>query len=90
VAVPRFSAVVPPGRLIADKVYDVDSLRNRLKARRIKGVIPSTAARTVPRPLDRAACRRRKLIERAFEIQLRHRATAEMCPGANIVMPPRV
>ena len=47
-AVPLLSAVEPPKRLIADKAYDVDSLRNWLKARRIKAVIPSTATRTLP------------------------------------------
>jgi transposase len=65
-AVPLLSAVEPPKRLIADKAYDVDSLRNWLKARRIKAVIPSTATRTVPYPLDRVAYRRRNLIERLF------------------------
>ena len=65
-AVPLLSAVEPPKRLIADKAYDVDSLRKWLKARRIKAVIPSTATRTVPYPLDRVAYRRRNLIERLF------------------------
>jgi len=65
-AVPLISAVVPSRRLIADKAYDVDSLRRWLKARRIRAVIPSTAARTVPHPFDRVAYRRRNLIERLF------------------------
>ena len=65
-AVPLLSAVEPPKRLIADKAYDVDSLRNWLKAHRIKAVIPSTATRTVPYSLDRVAYRRRNLIERLF------------------------
>jgi transposase len=65
-AVPLLSGVAPPRHLIADKAYDVDSLRRWLKARRIRAVIPSTAARTVPYPLDRAAYRRRNLIERLF------------------------
>ncbi len=65
-AVPLLNAVEQPKRLIADKAYDVDSLRNWLKARRIKAVIPSTATRTVPYPLDRVAYRRRNLIERLF------------------------
>lgn len=56
---PLLAAVAPPKRLIADKAYDVDSLRTWLKTRRIKAVIPSTATRTVPYPLDRAAYRRR-------------------------------
>jgi len=63
---PRLSAIAPPGRLIADKAHDVDSRRGWLKARRIRAVIPSTATRTVPYPLDRGACRRRNRIERRF------------------------
>jgi len=65
-AVPLLGAVTPPKHLIADKAYDADSLRNWLKFRRIKAVIPSTATRTVPYPLDRAVYRRRNLIERLF------------------------
>ena len=65
-AVPLITAVVAPKRLIADKAYDVDSLRQWLKARRIKAVIPSTATRTIPYPLNRTAYRRRNLIERLF------------------------
>lgn len=65
-AVPLLGAVAPPGRLIADKAYDVDGPRRWLKARRVKAVIPSTATRTVPYPLDRAADRRRNRIERLF------------------------
>jgi transposase len=52
--------------LIADKAYDLDSLRRWLKARRIRAVIPSTATRTLPYPLNRSAYRRRNLIERLF------------------------
>lgn len=63
---PLLGAVAPPRRLIADKAYDADGLRAWLKARRIKAVIPSTATRTVPYPLDRTAYRRRNLIERLF------------------------
>ena len=64
---PLLAAVARPNRLIADKAYDADSLRNWLKIRRtIKAVIPSTATRTVPHPLDRAVYRRRNLIERLF------------------------
>ena len=65
-ALPLLTAVAPPKRLIADKAYDVESLRRWLKERRAKAVIPSTASRTVPYPLDRAAYRRRNLIERLF------------------------
>ena len=55
-----------PNSLIADEAYDADSLRNWLKIRRIKAVIPSTATRTVPYPLDRVVYRRRNFIERLF------------------------
>ncbi len=65
-ALPLIAAVAPPKRLIADKAYDVDSLRGWLKACRIKAVIPSTATRTVPYPLNRTVYRRRNLIERLF------------------------
>jgi transposase len=65
-AVPLLAAVASPNCLIADKAYDADSLRNWLKIRRIKAVIPSTATRTVPYALERAVYRRRNLIERLF------------------------
>src|SRR5260370_31201236 len=65
-AVPLLSTVTSPKHLIADKAYDADSLRNWLKTRRIKAVIPSTATRTVPYPLDRAVYRPRNLIERLW------------------------
>ena len=64
--VPLLDAVARPKRLIGDKAYDVESLRTWLKARRIKSVIPSTATRTVPYPLDRVAYRHRNRIERLF------------------------
>jgi len=66
VATALLSQVTPPKRLLADKAYDADSLRHWLKARRIKAVIPSTASRTTPYPLDRPAYRRRNVIERLF------------------------
>jgi transposase len=65
-ALPLLRAVTSPKRLIGDKAYDVDSLRRWLKERRVKAVIPSSANRTVPYPLDRTAYRRRNLIERLF------------------------
>jgi transposase len=65
-ALPLLSALSPPKCLIADKAYDADSLRAWLRARHIQAVIPSTASRTIPCPLDRKACARRHLIERLF------------------------
>jgi transposase len=65
-ALPLLGAVTAPKRLIADKAYDAESLRRWLKARRIKAVIPSTATRTRPYPLDRRIYRCRNQIERLF------------------------
>jgi transposase len=65
-AVPLLNASAPSRRLIADKAYDAESLRKWLDAKRITAVIPSTATRTVPYPLDRRAYRRRNVIERLF------------------------
>ena len=63
-AVPLLGAVVPPRRLIADRAYDADGLRRWLDERRVEAVIPSTASRTKPYPLDRRAYRRRNVVER--------------------------
>lgn len=65
-APPLLQAVARPRRLIADKAYDADSLRRWLKEGRTKAVIPSTATRTVPYPLDHRAYKRRDVIERLF------------------------
>lgn len=65
-ALSLLGAVTAPKRLIADKAYDAEGLRRWLKARRIEAVIPSTATRTKPYPLDRGAYRRRNRIERLF------------------------
>ncbi|MEN2710389.1 transposase [Sphingomonas sp. NPDC092331] len=66
VAIPLLSRATPARRLLADKAYDADSLRNWLKQRRIKPVIPSTASRRKPYPLDKRIYRRRNVIERLF------------------------
>ena len=60
------AAVEAPKRLIADKAYDAEHFRNWLAQRRIKAVIPSTASRRTPYPIDRNAYRRRNVIERLF------------------------
>ena len=59
-AVPLLGAVAKPKRLLADKAYDADSLRRWLKQRKIR------ASRRTPYPLDRAAYKRRNVIERMF------------------------
>ena len=65
-AIPLLERSKPDKRLIADKAYDADSLRNWLKQNKINPVIPSTAARKTPYPLDRKAYKRRNVIERLF------------------------
>jgi len=55
-----------PRRLIADKAYDAEHFRTWLAERRVKAVIPSTASRRTPYPIDRNAYRRRNVIERLF------------------------
>jgi transposase len=65
-AIPLLAAVDKPKRLLADKAYDADSFRNWLKRRKIKAVIPSTATRRTPYPLDQKTYRRRNVIERMF------------------------
>ena len=65
-AIPLLAAVDKPRRLLADKAYDADSFRNWLKRRKIKAVIPSTATRRTPYPLDQKTYRRRNVIERMF------------------------
>jgi transposase len=65
-AAPLLRAVARPKRLLADKAYDADSLRKWLKQRKVKAVVPSTASRRTPYPLDRGAYKRRNLIERMF------------------------
>ena len=55
-----------PRRLVADKGYDANSLRNSLRAQQTEAVIPSTTSRKRPIPYDRQAYRERNRIERAF------------------------
>ena len=65
-AVPLLQTLASPKCLIADKAYDADRLRRWLAERRITAVIPSTASRYKPYPLNRRAYRRRNQIERLF------------------------
>ena len=65
-AAPLRGAVARPKRLLAAKAYDADSLRKWLKQRKVKAVVPSTASRRTPDPLDSRAYKRRNLIERMF------------------------
>jgi transposase len=65
-AIPLLEIARPTRRLLADKAYDADSLRQWLARQKIKAVIPSSAARRTPYPLDLKAYRRRNVIERLF------------------------
>ncbi len=53
-----------PRRLAADKGYSYPGIRAWLRRRHIKGVIPSRADQVREETFDRAAYRRRNLIER--------------------------
>ncbi|ADM10849.1 putative transposase [Parvularcula bermudensis HTCC2503] len=59
-------AVTPSQRLLADKAYDAEPFRLWLTDRGTEAVTPSTASRKIPYPLDRAAYKRRNIIERLF------------------------
>ncbi len=65
-AVPILEALAPTRRLIADKAYDADRLRTWLADKGIEAVIPGRSARAIVYPLNRAAYRRRNVIERMF------------------------
>ena len=65
-ALPLLQAVVPPKRLMADKAYDAQSLRDWLNTYWDIATIPSTATRTVPYKHSQIAYRRRNRIERLF------------------------
>lgn len=56
----------PIRRLIGDKGYDANSLRQLLAQRGTTAVIPSTASRRAPIPYDARAYRQRNLVERMF------------------------
>ena len=59
-------AAGPIRRLIADKAYDTNQLRNLLAQLDIDAVIPSIARRKSLIPYDRETYRQRNLIERMF------------------------
>jgi len=66
----------PFARLLADKGYDANSLRDALKARGTEPVIPSTRSRKRAIPYDVIAYRDRNMIERAFCSLKDHRRIA--------------
>lgn len=53
-------------RLIADKGYDSNAVRDLLASRGAEAVIPSTSSRRAPIPYDRDAYRARNLVERLW------------------------
>jgi transposase len=59
-------AAGPVARLIADKAYDTNSLRDLLAGKGIEAVIPSIRRRKPLIPHDIAAYRDRNLIERMY------------------------
>jgi len=66
----------PPRRLIGDKAYDADDLRQHLAAHGAEAVIPPMPHRLQPPAFDRVAYRQRNLIERAFNRLKAWRAVA--------------
>ena len=60
------AAAGPIKRLIADKAYDANSLRQLLANQGAKAVIPSTTSRNLPIPYNKTIYRQRNLIERMF------------------------
>jgi putative transposase len=60
-------AIVPtPRRLIADRAYDANSLRDWLSQRGAEAVIPPNPTRKHPHTYDPQAYKSRNLIERMF------------------------
>jgi transposase len=56
----------PIKRLIADKAYDANSLRQMLADQGAKAVIPSTTSRSQPIPYNKTIYKQRNMIERMF------------------------
>jgi transposase len=59
-------AAGPFTRLIADKGYDSNAIRELIAGRGAEAVIPATASRRAPIPYDRTAYRTRNLVERLW------------------------
>jgi transposase len=83
-----------PAKLLGDKGYDTNAIRDDLEGRGIEPVIPPKSNRTEPIEYDREAYKRRNLIERCVNalkhfrrIATRHEKTARaflsmLCIGA--------
>ena len=55
---------IDPGKLLGDKGYDSDFIRDDLAERGIEPVIPPRSNRSTPIEYDREAYKRRNLVER--------------------------
>lgn len=60
------ASVATPARLLGDKAYDADDIRDYLAANGCEAVIPSKSNRRKPKPHDVTAYKMRNIIERAF------------------------
>jgi len=85
----------PINRLIADKAYDTNKLRQLLANQSIEAVIPSIARRKPLIPYDPVAYRQRNLIERMFgrlkdfrRIATRYDKLARSSSPASLLPPP--
>ena len=65
-----------PEKLLADKGYNSDAIRDNLEERGIEPVIPPKANRKEAIPYDREAYKRRNLIERCVNALKQFRRTA--------------
>jgi len=77
---------VDPDRLLGDKGYDSDAIRDDLTKRGIEPVIPPRSNRKTPIEYDHVAYKRRNLIERCVNrlkqfrrIATRYEKTARAC-----------
>ena len=59
-------SVSPSKELLADKAYDSDAIRNFLKARQTRAVIPPYKMRTIQYRYSKTAYKGRNVIERTF------------------------
>lgn len=65
-----------PGRVLADRGYDVDRVRAWLRSKRIGAVIPPKRTRVRRFDYDRATYRERNVVERAIGHLKEHRRLA--------------
>ena len=68
---PALLAGLTPKRVLADKAYDANALRQLIAGLNAEAVIPCNPTRKVPIPYDFEAYKARNLIERCFN-KLKH------------------